>query len=49
MVGTLDRWNDGKKAEEKERVKHSVDGQYTLKEKAQIEAEKQAEVLERQV
>ena len=24
LVGTLDRWNDGKKAEEKERVKHSV-------------------------
>lgn len=25
LVGTLDRWNDGKKAEEKARVKHSVD------------------------
>ncbi len=24
LVGTLDRWNDGKKAEEKVRVKHSV-------------------------
>jgi len=24
LVGTLDRWNDGKKAEEKCRVKHSV-------------------------
>ena len=24
LVGTLDRWNDGKKAEESERVKHSV-------------------------
>lgn len=24
LVGTLDRWNDGKKAEEKARVKHSV-------------------------
>lgn len=24
LVGTLDRWNDGKKAEERERVKHSV-------------------------
>lgn len=24
LVGTLDRWNDGKKAEEKSRVKHSV-------------------------
>ena len=24
LVGTLDRWNDGKKAEEKARVKHSI-------------------------
>ena len=24
LVGTLDRWNDGKKAEEEARVKHSV-------------------------
>ncbi len=24
LVGTLDRWNDGKKAEEKDRVKHTV-------------------------
>jgi len=24
LVGTLDRWNDGKKAEESQRVKHSV-------------------------
>ena len=24
LVGTLDRWNDGKKAEERARVKHSV-------------------------
>lgn len=24
LVGTLDRWNDGKKAEERERVKHSI-------------------------
>ena len=24
LVGTLDRWNDGKKAEEHDRVKHSV-------------------------
>ncbi len=24
LVGTLDRWNDGKKAEEKDRVKHNV-------------------------
>ena len=25
LVGTLDRWNDAKKAEEKDRVKHSTD------------------------
>lgn len=24
LVGTLDRWNDGKKAEESMRVKHSI-------------------------
>lgn len=24
LVGTLDRWNDAKKAEEKDRIKHSV-------------------------
>ena len=30
LVGTLDKWNDAKKAEEKDRVKHSevkADGQ----------------------
>ena len=26
LVGTLDKWNDAKKAEEKDRVKHSVRG-----------------------
>lgn len=25
LVGTLDRWNDAKKAEERDRVKHSVE------------------------
>jgi len=25
LVGTMDRWNDGKKAEEHDRVKHGVD------------------------
>ena len=25
LVGTLDRWNNGKKAEESDRVKHGVD------------------------
>ena len=24
LVGTIDRWNDGKRAEEKDRVKHGV-------------------------
>lgn len=24
LVGTMDRWNNGKKAEERDRVKHSV-------------------------
>ncbi|MBQ7802703.1 anaerobic ribonucleoside triphosphate reductase [Candidatus Saccharibacteria bacterium] len=40
LVGTLDRWNDGKKAEERERVKHNVDGVYTTDEKAKREVEK---------
>jgi ribonucleoside-triphosphate reductase len=26
LVGTLDKWNDAKKAEEKDRVKHGVGG-----------------------
>ena len=25
LVGTMDKWNDGKTAEEKDRVKHSLD------------------------
>ena len=40
LVGTLDRWNDGKKAEERERVKHNVDGVYTVDEKSKREVEK---------
>lgn len=40
LVGTLDRWNDAKKAEEKARVKHNVDGCYTAKEKSAREAAK---------
>ncbi len=27
LVGTIDRWNDAKKAEERDRVKHSLTGQ----------------------
>ena len=46
-MGTLDRWNDGKKAEEKERVKHSV-GQFTIKEKAEREEAKQVLAMENQ-
>ncbi len=34
LVGTLDRWNDGKKAEEKARVKHSVNSAINDKERA---------------
>ena len=26
LVGTLDKWNDAKKAEERDRVKHSIGG-----------------------
>lgn len=40
LVGTLSRWNDAKKAEEKARVKHGLNGQYTQAEKAEIEAAK---------
>ena len=27
LVGSLERWNDGKKAEEHDRVKHGIDDQ----------------------
>lgn len=26
LVGTMEKWNDAKKAEEKDRVKHGIDG-----------------------
>ncbi len=42
LVGTLDRWNDAKKAEEKARVKHNIDGCYTVSEKAEREAAKKS-------
>lgn len=42
LVGTLDRWNDGKKAEERDRVKHNVNGVYTTAEKAAREEAKAA-------
>lgn len=37
LVGSLERWNDAKKAEEKARVKHSVSRQYNKDEKDYIE------------
>ena len=40
LVGTLDRWNDGKKAEEAARVKHSVN--------SSIDDNVRAELLEQQ-
>ena len=43
LVGTLDRWNDAKKAEEKARVKHNVDGVYTCEEKSAREAAKRTQ------
>lgn len=54
LVGSLERWNDGKRAEERERVKHSVGqyhsaGQYSLDEKDEIENKKSEEVIARQV
>ncbi|MCQ2547829.1 MAG: hypothetical protein MJ145_02350 [Clostridia bacterium] len=30
LVGTMDKWNDGKAAEEKDRVKHDVSSQGVL-------------------
>jgi len=45
LVGSLERWNDGKKAEERDRVKHNVAcntaGVYSVEEKAEREAAKQ--------
>ncbi len=46
LVGSLERWNDGKKAEEHDRVKHNVacnkNGVYTTEEKAEREAAKKS-------
>ncbi len=38
LVGSLERWNDGKKAEEHDRVKHNVVGVYNRQEKCAREA-----------
>ena len=43
LVGSLDRWNDAKKAEEAARVKHNVNGVYTTGEKSAREAAKQTQ------
>lgn len=48
LVGSLERWNDGKKAEERERVKHNVSGVYTTNEKIARELEKQEGYLSQQ-
>lgn len=40
LVGSLERWNDGKKAEEHDRVKHNVTGVYSEEEKAKREVAK---------
>ena len=41
LVGSLERWNDGKKAEEAARVKHNVSvGQYDQATKVKREAKK---------
>lgn len=48
LVGSLERWNDGKKAEERERVKHSV-SVYSQENKDAIEAEKLENSLAAQI
>lgn len=45
LVGSLERWNEGKQAEEKARVKHSVVGVYTPEEKLVREQEKRLDCL----
>jgi ribonucleoside-triphosphate reductase len=40
LVGSLERWNDGKKAEEAARVKHNVAGVYNKEQKSAREAAK---------
>lgn len=37
LVGSLERWNDAKKAEEMERVKHGVGNQYSPEHKTAVE------------
>lgn len=40
LVGSLERWNDGKKAEEKARVKHNISGTYNTSQKTARESAK---------
>lgn len=49
LVGTLQRWNDAKKAEEKARVKHALGGQYSQEHKAGIEILKMENSLMAQI
>lgn len=46
LVGSLERWNDGKRAEERDRVKHGV---YSQENKDAIEAEKLENSLAAQI
>lgn len=53
LVGSLERWNDGKRAEEAERVKHSLglsnaNGVYTAEQKAAREVEKTEHIADNQ-
>lgn len=43
LVGSLERWNDGKKAEERDRVKHNVCGVYSKEEKSKRETAKRTQ------
>ena len=43
LVGSLERWNDAKRAEEHDRVKHNVNGVYTKSEKSAREAAKRTQ------
>jgi len=44
LVGSLERWNDAKKAEEKARVKHSVSDKIEIEEKKQTQAKQVGKV-----
>lgn len=46
LVGSLERWNDGKQAEERDRVKHGV---YSQENKDYLEAEKFANSVAAQI